>query len=1001
MISRPRFRLASTLGLLLLGAAPALAQSGAVTGSVTDAETGNALPGANVVVAGTSMGAATDFEGRYQISGVPAGEQRLVATYLGYEADTLAVTIPAGGRAGLDIALRPAVVRGETVEVTAQLEGQLAAINEQRSSNTIVNVVSSDRIREYPDANAAESVGRLPGVSLQRDGGEGTKVQVRGLDPSFTSVTINGERIPGSGEGGFDDAGSRGGGRSVDLSLISSDLLAGVELFKALTPDKDADAIGGTVNLVVREAPTGLRGRVRALGGYSDLEGSVENLRLDGNVSNRFLGDRLGVVATANFQQTPRGYEGFQADFNPRTLVEIETRSLEVDRREEVRTRYGASLTTDYRLPGGGVQLRGLYSRSERDQDRLRIRYRIEETDAERAVRTQLRTDDLVSGGLSGEHAFPRLRVDYSLSASQSLGRTPEGWDARFRQTTAFEGLASTDFADASREQIADSAGAALDETFFRSIRRVRERTRDRDLTAALNLAAPFRLADALAVELRAGGKFRGKRRTQDYSRDEVISSDIERYAEENDLPLLDGTTDPAAFPYFLDDEGDAADGLSLLETPDRDAIATLDADLDPFYESHPFFDQRDYEADEDIAAGYALAEVNAGPLLVVGGVRYERTSTGFSGTTGTYTSDLQRLLNSFEDAQMANPDTTFAEFFSVRDTTGAQDYGAWFPQVTARYRVTDFLDVRAAVTRTLARPDYVDLVAYENVDEINNEIERGNTDLQPTFAWNYDAGVSAYTRYGLFAVGGFYKRLAGFQYDQFFDEFIEDEGRTFRIFQTVNGEAATVWGVELEAQANFLFLPGVLSGFLLNANYAWTQSEAEFPIQYGIGFDAETFRTVFASETRTDALPGQAEHVANLTLGYERGGFSGRLSLSYQGAFLVSVTESVFDGAFVNFGADDPETPDLLEWAFDDPETEEIEGGPITQAEVRTGLRTRPYTFIDLQLSQDIPGVKGLRVIANASNLTDQFERQRLGARNSFGRGYGWSGEFGVQYKF
>ncbi|MEM9997908.1 MAG: TonB-dependent receptor [Bacteroidota bacterium] len=1005
---------ASVVALLaVLWVPQADAQTGIVAGTVIDATTGEPLPGTNVVVVGTTIGAATDFDGRYRIAGVPTGDQRLAAVFLGFEPDTLAVTVVRGQTNTLDFDLRPQAIRGQEVEITAQLEGQLAAINEQRSSNTLVNVVSEDRIRELPDQNAAESVGRLPGVSLQRDGGEGTKVQIRGLAPNLSSVTINGERIPGTEGSGDFDGGSRGGGRAVDLSLISSDLLAGIELFKALTPDKDADAIGGTVNLVVREAPVGFRGRVRALGGYNALGDRFDAARFDANASNRFFGDRLGLIATANYQRTPRGTDALQNDFETITInsleeggagVEIDPRSIEVLRRDEVRTRYGASLTTDYRLPNGNIQVRGLYSRTERDEQQQRIRYRIEETDAERAIRERLRTVDLLSGGLSGTYTLPFAEIDATLSAARALNRTPEGWDARFRQDDAFPG--GTDgFGTLPLATIADSAGIDVGQTYLRALRRDRERAVDRDLTAALNIAVPYRLSPQVNGTVKFGGKWRGKQRTQNFTRTETLPDDLRDAAAAQGLPFREDGSDnegPAAPTFFETGFADPVEGFLIYETPDYGRIGDLDASLDGVYLTHPFFDQRDFEAEEDVTAAYLMTEVNAGPLLVVGGVRYEHTRVDFTAQTGGYSNDLQRLLRTFENAQRQNPDTTLRQVFGVRDTTGVQDYGQLFPQVVARYRITPTLDLRAAVTRTLARPDYLDLVAYENVDDINFEIERGNPTLRPTTAWNYDLSLTAYTGYGLASIGGFYKQLTDFQYDSFANETIDGIG--FLVFQTVNGNAATVWGIELETQLNFTFLPRPLDGFLLNANYAYAQSEADFPISYLVSLDPQTFAPTYTTDTRTDALPGQAPHVANVTLGYEKAGFSARVSLSVQSGFLAAVASSEFDQAFLTF-QDDPSTPDVFEFdlVYDDPRTPDVvEGGPITQAEVRTDFRTQTFTFLDLQVSQDVPGVDGLRLIFNANNLTDQNERERLGAfRDLADRRFGWTGEVGVQFKF
>ena len=149
----------------------------------------------------------------------------------------------------LDVSLDYQILEsGEVVLVTAQAKGQLDAINNQLSSNSIINAISADRIQELPDANAAESVGRLPGVSLQREGGEGNKVIIRGLSPKYNAITVNGVRLASTD---VDD-------RSTDLSMISQYMLSGIEVIKAGTPDQDGDVIGGTVNFNIKEAKEGL-----------------------------------------------------------------------------------------------------------------------------------------------------------------------------------------------------------------------------------------------------------------------------------------------------------------------------------------------------------------------------------------------------------------------------------------------------------------------------------------------------------------------------------------------------------------------------------------------------------------------------------------------------------------------------------------------------------------------------------------------------------------------
>ena len=172
------------------------ASKGRLKGTVRDKLTEDPLPYTNIILKGTSYGTATDFDGNYIIENITPGTYTIRASYIGYEAEETNVTIVEGRTLELNFLLNSASVLGDTLIVTAQAEGQKRAINEQLSSIAIKNVVSAARIQELPDANAAESVSRLPGVSIIRTGGEGSRVVVRGLSPQYNRVTIDGVELP-------------------------------------------------------------------------------------------------------------------------------------------------------------------------------------------------------------------------------------------------------------------------------------------------------------------------------------------------------------------------------------------------------------------------------------------------------------------------------------------------------------------------------------------------------------------------------------------------------------------------------------------------------------------------------------------------------------------------------------------------------------------------------------------------------------------------------------
>ena len=171
--------------VLLFTQALIAAGSGTIKGKIFDKDSKDPLPGANIVVKNTSLGASSDLDGNYIIHNVSAGEQSLTISYIGYSAVTVQITVIENGDVQKDVALEAKALTGQTVVVTAQAQGQMQAINEQLSSNSIVNVVSEAKIQELPDFNAAEAIGRLPGVSTLRSSGEANKIVIRGLAPGF------------------------------------------------------------------------------------------------------------------------------------------------------------------------------------------------------------------------------------------------------------------------------------------------------------------------------------------------------------------------------------------------------------------------------------------------------------------------------------------------------------------------------------------------------------------------------------------------------------------------------------------------------------------------------------------------------------------------------------------------------------------------------------------------------------------------------------------------
>ena len=269
-----------------------LAQTGKVRGKVTDETNGDVLPGSNLIFEEFSIGAAANFEGEYVIFAVPSGTHTLSVSYLGYERRIIELTIVENRTLELDITLKPLALEGDEVLVTAQASAQQQAINQQLTSKTIKNIVSKKQIQQLPEQNAAEAVGRLPGVSLERSGGEGSKVVIRGMAPKYSQIQIDGVTMGATGSGD----------RSMDMSMISPYMLEGIELTKSVMANQEATATGGIVNFRIKKAPDQFSVNVIAQGGYNGLRDTYKDWKVSAGASNRFFDKAFGIYGQFDYE---------------------------------------------------------------------------------------------------------------------------------------------------------------------------------------------------------------------------------------------------------------------------------------------------------------------------------------------------------------------------------------------------------------------------------------------------------------------------------------------------------------------------------------------------------------------------------------------------------------------------------------------------------------------------------------------------------------------------
>ena len=279
--------------------------AGGINGKVTDAGSGDFLPGANVVLDGTNYGASSDRYGEFTISNVPDGNYTLTVTYVGYADYSDSVTV-GSDVVSRDIALSVDYVAMEAVNVTGLAQGQAKALSQQRSAGNIKNVVSRDQMEKFPDQNVADVLQRLPGIALESDHGEGRYVQIRGAEASLNTTTINGVKVPSP-----EDV------RKISLDIIPSYSLGSVEVTKAITPDMDGDAIGGHVNLITKNAfdYDGQFMEAKVAGGHRPLYGKSGSMGAF-TYGNQFMDGKLGLIVSSSYEFNDMKTDNIELEWN-------------------------------------------------------------------------------------------------------------------------------------------------------------------------------------------------------------------------------------------------------------------------------------------------------------------------------------------------------------------------------------------------------------------------------------------------------------------------------------------------------------------------------------------------------------------------------------------------------------------------------------------------------------------------------------------------------------
>ncbi|MBC6402418.1 MAG: TonB-dependent receptor [Hyphomonadaceae bacterium] len=898
---------ASVLALSLAAGPASGAQS--LSGVVTDA-TGNApFEGAIVTIKELGRSVATNRFGAYAINNIPSGHYTVTVDYVGADIVSGAVTVPADGTT-------QNFVLGEDVEYTDNIivvgtrAAQAGAINQQRAADSIISVIDSDGLGNFPDTTAADALARVVGLSVETDQGEGRYVSIRGINTDLVSASINGVRTPSPEDR-----------RGVLLDGVPSDLLDGIEVRKSLTPDVDADSLGGVINLKTISAfdRKGQFLRLKAEGRYNEITGEVSP---KGTITySNVFNDRLGIALSGNYQNlalevhnNEAGGWGLEGGTEYFLNDDYESRRYDL-----TRERIGFVGNIDLEATDTTrLYLRTLFNNYEDDEIRNKFEYRdlddgeatsstssevpINEVDAEVRKRREIR--QIQSYAVGGVTETGPWYLDYEASYAFAEEDDTDNHDVTFRfkdiqDDFPLAGNIVFDTATPERPVIAGDRALALifDPANYRLDELEEEKTinRDREYNGRINIARNS-LVGGTPVTWKAGAKYRDREKTRD----------VNKTFSEGKIDLDDGFVGD----LFIDNwrlahrtpgfpDGDLTESLRNGGNP------ALEVNDDAtFLESHV----EDFVIGEKIFAAYAMGTLELGRATIVAGARLEDTNvdmTGFAAIDGDNSAATREFSRSYTHI---------------------------LPSLNLKYDFGDKWIGRAAYYTSVVRPAFGELAPgaliepdeSEEEDDNGNdvvvqqkvEIVTGNPDLDPLTADNFDLALEFYpTQLSVISIGAFYKSVSSATFGQRFErdgdesvanflerlpidpgfidsglladidpasvpaELMSDVEATEIVVDTfVNVSDSDISGIEFNYVQDLSELDERLDGFLFSGNLTLTESEATLP------------------DGRKVPFLKQSGTVWNAALAYEKGPWDLRVSANYRGDYLDELVEENLD---------------------------------------------------------------------------------------------------------
>ena len=820
-----------------------------IKGKVTD-ENSSPLIGASVTVKETNVGTTTDYDGNFTLE-IPDDAEILIVSYIGFKTEEVSIN----GNNNFVIVLQEDPQALDEVIVQGYRKSLEEGIDIKKNKINAVDVIVAEDIAKFPQSNLAEALQRISGIQIRRDnaGGVGNGISIRGLDTEYTQVTIDGDATPNNSDN-----------RSYNFNTLPAEIFNKVEVIKTPTAKTVEGGIGGTVNLVSKK-PFELKEKVFVI-----VAESVYNTQQqEGNsITPKFSlaygkkWDRFGIIAGAfynEFNNTSEGYdvtryytESYDLDgdkVNDFTDIRI-PRPRYISQGQQLK-RLSLNLSAQYQVSDKfDLVFEGLFINNNQVETRYTsIWFMPGDNPTDIIVedflvrRISYASVDEVLENQQQENLTKNHR--FSLRGKWNIGK---GYKMGTKIIYALNTKDSERFRYYAKNNVAVTYSVEKDLEFFdlqtptnlsnpaefrmSQSRRYLWNNEDEIITAKIDFSK--KISNRFDIEF--GSDYRDRTKTKQYffRRDKSLDEPFYPIAS-----LLTG---------FLDN-------IDKAKGPDKFLVHNFDKSFKLYGSQLDLTDFKQIDATFDINE-----RINS--IYAMGNLKHHRFDANFG---------VRIVATQLNSRGFELDDKT--QIFEVREVKS--DYTDILPSVNLNYEFARNLFARVGFARVITRPKIQDLSSYRLVDEVNKRITAKNPNLNPFRANQYDISLEWYPlSETLISSSFFMKNIESFISKQ--TTVILFDGENYELRQPINGNNATIRGLELNFQQPFAFLPSPFDGLGVVANYTFSESDFKEKLEDG--------------SSVTYQLPSNSKHSYNLTAYYEKYGFSLRIARNFRSSFLREI---------------------------------------------------------------------------------------------------------------